>query len=179
MIASAYIIPTGDEIRDGTVLDLDCPKILAELVRLNPGITVTRVPPVVDVEANIVSAMERCLEKGAELIVLVGGSGGGHRYSDTLGKDFTHSAMEDWLDRRTSHEIYGKNGHLWSKLVCGTKGKCLVVNVPGPIREASAAIEAFVRSVREGGGIRRINDAMSQAVFEQYPQDKVENDVQL
>lgn len=173
MISHAFIIPTGNEIKDGTVLDLDCPKIMEELVRLNPEMVVTRLAPVVDVEENIVETMQSCVERGADLVVLVGGSGGGHRFSETLGKDYTHSAMERWLDRRVSHQIYGKNGHMWSKLICGRKGDCLVINVPGPLREAAAAIKAFTGSMREGLDLRGINDAMSEAVLAQYPQDKV------
>lgn len=176
MISKAFIIPTGNEIKDGTVLDLDCPRIMEQLVRLNPEMVVTRLAPVVDVEANIVETMQNCLDERAELIVLVGGSGGGHRFSSTLGKDYTHSAMELWLDSKTAHEIYGKNGHMWSKLVCGTKGDCLVVNVPGPLREAVAAIGAFAAAVRESRDIERINGAMADAVYAQYPQDKVQRD---
>ncbi|WP_300692935.1 molybdopterin-binding protein [uncultured Oscillibacter sp.] len=173
MISKAFILPTGNEIKDGTVLDLDCPKILEKLVKLNPEMVVVRQAPVVDVEKNIVEAMRRCVEDGAELIVLVGGSGGGHRFSPTLGKDYTHSAMEQWLDRKSARQIYGKNGHMWTNLVCGMKGDCLVVNVPGPLREAEAAIEAFAQSVEAGRDIPAINRAMTEAVFAQYPQDKV------
>lgn len=173
MIKTAYLIPTGNEILDGTVLDLDCPALLQELVRLAPAMCVTRLSPVVDVEDNIVATMQRCLDGGAELIVLVGGSGGGHRYSDTLGKDYTHSAMELWLDEKTSRRIYGKNGHMWTKLVCGRKGSCLVINVPGPLREAKAAIGAFAGAFAAGGSLDEINRAMTMAVYEQYPQEKV------
>ena len=76
MIGRAYIIPTGDEIKNGTVLDLDSPRIMESLVRLNPEMVITRLAPVVDVEANIVDTMQRCIDGGADLIVLVGGSGG-------------------------------------------------------------------------------------------------------
>lgn len=179
MISKAFLIPTGNEIKDGTVLDLDCPKIMEQLVRLNPEMEVTRLSPVVDVEERIVETMQICLKNHADLIVLVGGSGGGHRFSETLGKDFTHSAMEMWLDQKVAHEIYGKNGHMWSKLICGKKGDCFVVNVPGPLREATAAAKALVESLRESGDIHVINTAMSDAVFQQYPQEKVERNVEL
>ena len=53
-----------------------------------------------------------------------------------MGKDFTHSALERYLDEKSSREIYGKNGHLWCKLICGKKGDTLIVNVPGPYQEA-------------------------------------------
>ena len=36
VINRAFIIPTGDEIKNGTVLDLDSAKIMESLVRLNP-----------------------------------------------------------------------------------------------------------------------------------------------
>ena len=78
-----------------------------------------------------------------------------------------------WLDRKSARQIYGKNGHMWTNLVCGMKGDCLVVNVPGPLREAKAAIEAFTKSVEADGDIFVINQAMTEAVFAQYPQDKV------
>lgn len=172
MISKAMIIPTGNEIKDGTVLDLDCPRIMEELIRLNPEMVVTRLAPIVDVEETIVETMQTCWEAQADLIVLVGGSGGGHRFSETLGRDYTHSAMEMWLDRKVSYEIYGKNGHMWSKLVCGMKGACFIINVPGPVMEASAAIKAFVQSMREGGDIRQINQNMARAVMAQYPQGK-------
>lgn len=179
MIFNAFIIPTGNEIKDGTVLDLDSPKIMGELVKLNPEMMITRLAPVLDVEDNIVETLQGCLDNRADLIVLVGGSGGGHRFSETLGKDYTHSAMELWLDQKASHEIYGKNGHMWSKIICGKKGGCFVINVPGPIREAAAAIEAFVQSVRESQDIRYINKAMSEAVYRQYPQEKVDRNVEI
>lgn len=166
---NAYIIPTGNEIMDGTVLDLDCPEIMRILVKLEPCCRVTRVAPVLDEENRIIDTIASCVAQGADLVVLVGGSGGGHRHSATLGKDYTHSAMERWLDEKYSRPIYGKNGHLWSKLVCGRKGSCLVVNVPGPLREARAAMEAFAAAYGEGLSIDELNDAMARAVFLQYP----------
>lgn len=176
MISRAFLLPTGGEIRDGTVLDLDCPRIMEQLVRMNPEMVITRLAPLLDVEENIAAAMQRCVDEGAELIVLVGGSGGGHRFSDRLSEDYTHSAMERWLEQKTSKQIYGKNGHMWTNLVCGTKDGCLVVNVPGPLREAAAAIEAFVKSAGEPPDIFAINQAMTEAVLAQYPQDKVHRD---
>lgn len=169
MIGNAFIIPTGDEIKNGTVLDLDCPEIMRALVALSPDCRVTRLPPVSDRENNILEAIAQSARQGADLIVLVGGSGGGHRHSKTLCEDYTHSAMELWLDEAYARPIYGKNGHMWSKLVCGRKDNCLVVNVPGPFREAKAAIEAFAASYAANGTLREINDTMAYAVLEQYP----------
>ena len=178
MIGKAYIIPTGDEIKDGTVIDLDCPEVMKTIVRIAPDARVTRVSPVIDEEGKILAEMEGCLSEGADLIVMVGGSGGGHRYSETLGKDFTHSGMEKWLDEKTATPIFGKNGHMWSKLVCGRKDGCLVINVPGPVKEARAAIEAFAEAGAGAVSVRDIdihlvNKAMAKAVLEQYPKSEV------
>ena len=49
MITRAFIIPTGDEIKNGTVLDLDSARVLESLVKLSPEMVVTRLAPVVDV----------------------------------------------------------------------------------------------------------------------------------
>ena len=99
----------------------------------------------------------------------IGGSGGGHRYCSTLGKDFTHSALERYLDQRCSREIYGKNGHLWCKLICGKKGPTVIVNVPGPFQEAKAAMVACLKALAEEGGVEDICKAMAEAVYAQYP----------
>jgi len=102
-------------------------------------------------------------------VVLIGGSGGGHRFSRTLADDYTHSGMEKILEDKTVSSLYGKNGHLWSRLVCGVIGKTIVFNVPGPYREASAAMEA----VYQIGAVSRanltdINHSMAEAVRSCY-----------
>lgn len=165
----AYIIPTGDEIAAGTVLDLDSPEVMRVLLRAFPRAQVVRIPPVTDTLDGIIEALNGCLREGAELIVLIGGSGGGHRYVKTLGQDFTHTALEAWLEERAVREIWGKNGHLWSKLICGRREGTLVINIPGPFTEASAAIQAFVRVYARGGSLEELNAAIVAAVIDQYP----------
>jgi len=167
MIKSAVIIPTGDEIRSGVVQDTDSAEVMRQLVKLNPEIEVTRISPVNDEEEIIRRTILKMAEK-AELIILIGGSGGGHRFSPTLGKDFTHTALEDILPHSTSSQLFGKNGHLWCKLVCGRLENTLVINLPGPFTEAQAAMEAFCRSV-QSDDLTSINKAMAQAVMAQYP----------
>lgn len=39
---SVYILPTGDEIRSGIVLDLDAPEIVGQMVKAFPQAEVTR-----------------------------------------------------------------------------------------------------------------------------------------
>jgi molybdopterin biosynthesis enzyme len=167
MIKYAVILPTGDEIRSGIVQDTDSSEAMRLLVKLNPEIEVTRKSPINDDEQSIKKAVEEA-GKYADLVVLIGGSGGGHRYSDTLSKDFTHTALENVLEKSVNSQLFGKNGHLWCKLVCGYINNTLVVNLPGPFVEAKAAMEAFCMSVKSND-IEVINKAMAEAVLKQYP----------
>ena len=137
------IIPTGDEIIDGTVLDTNSPAIISSLLKMEPLCEIHRNAPVSDDLDAICAAVEVWIKRGVSLVVIIGGSGGGHRFSNTLSEDHTHNALESLLDEKVSREIWGKNGHLWCKLVCGKKGEALVINVPGPHVEAKAAFEAF------------------------------------
>lgn len=166
---TAYIVPTGDEIRDGIVLDLDSVELMNQLLRYDPQLEVTRISPLLDVEEEILKKVKCLAEKEPWLIVLIGGSGGGHRYSSTLGKDFTHSALERYMNVCAKHEIYGKNGHMWTKLLCGKKGGTTIINVPGPFVEAKAAFSAYLEAEQRGASLDETAYAMAQAVYEQYP----------
>ena len=167
MIDTATIIPTGDEIKAGIVFDTDSAAVVQQLVRYNPEMQITRIAPVTDEEDKIEQAIRKAAAV-SDLVVLIGGSGGGHRYSSTLGKDFTHTALEAMLSPSASRQLFGKNGHLWSCLVCGRLGDALVLNLPGPFVEASAAIKAFVKNAASDN-LETINAAMAEAVRKQYP----------
>jgi len=164
-----YLLPTGDEIQSGVVLDLDTPELVGQLLRAFPTAEITRLRPLSDREEAIVARLRELLDRQPDLIVLIGGSGGGHRHSATLGKDFTHSALEECLEHRSTREIYGKNGHLWSKLICGKSENTLVLNVPGPLAEARAAMTAFLKVFVLGADTEAICQAMADAVLNQYP----------
>ena len=168
-VKTAYIIPTGDEIREGIVRDTDSPELMRQILAFDPTMEVTRLSPVVDREDAILRTIQEVMERHPALVVLVGGSGGGHRFSKTLGKDYTHSALEQYLTQCSWHEIYGKNGHMWTKLLCGEKDGAVLINVPGPFVEAQAAIRAFLEAWGRGLELDQISRAMAQAVFEQYP----------
>ena len=172
LIHSALILPTGDEICSGIVTDTDSPEVIRMLVKQYPSCEVTRRSPICDAEDMIVKALERASSASFDLIVLIGGSGGGHRHCATLSHDYTHSALESCLDDFESTQIYGKNGHLWCNLVCGMIGKSLVINLPGPYREASAAMAAFLTAIAEDpADLKQINKVMSTAVLNQYPKN--------
>lgn len=166
---SLYIIPTGDEIRNGTVLDLDSVEIMSQMLKFDPEATVTRVCPILDNEDAILTAIQEIVQQSPTLIVLIGGSGGGHRFSNTLGKDYTHSALTRYLQSSAEHTIYGKNGHMWCRLLCGSVHNTTILNVPGPFVEAKAAFAAYLKAAADGCTIEQISRAMAEAVFEQYP----------
>ena len=165
----AIVVPTGDEIKNGLVLDTDTPEIIRQLIRRFPNIQTLRMPPIADDEADIETELHNMLKLSPDLVVFVGGSGGGHRYSPSLGRDFTQSALEKQLEFKAVREIYGKNGHLWCKLLCGQKGGAVIINVPGPYTEAKAAMEAFICSYTPEADLNRINQTMAQALLAQYP----------
>lgn len=164
----AAILPTGDEIASGIVLDTDSPMAEKVIRLICPACQIRREPPVPDRQEDIRSRILKAAGE-SDLVVLIGGSGGGHRYSTTLACDYTHSAMEEILKEYAATSLYGKNGHLWSRLVCGRLGKTLVFNLPGPFREAEAAIQAFAAVWQAGDhGLSELNRAMAQAVADQY-----------
>ncbi|ONI47162.1 hypothetical protein AN644_01335 [Candidatus Epulonipiscium fishelsonii] len=169
-----YVIPTGDEINDGTVLDLDSGEIMTQILKRYPQSEITRVAPICDVQKSIIERLDKLSQENPSLIVLVGGSGGGHRHSESLGKDFTHSALVEFLDESFCREIYGKNGHLWSKLICGKKSNTTIINVPGPFVEAQVAIKEFVANF-EDQSLEETVHQMALAVYSQYPADKVQS----
>lgn len=169
MIYKAVIIPTGDEIKSGIVLDTDSPMIMQILLKMNGSCNIVRNEPIEDVENNIIECIKSYVVQKVDLIILIGGSGGGHRYSNTLGKDYTHSALESLLTEKYSYGLYGKNGHMWSKLICGTLENTAIINIPGPFQEAKAAMEAFKCAYEEDNNdLKLINEKMADAVKCQY-----------
>ena len=169
MISKAIIIPTGDELRAGIVLDTDSPMIMQVLLSMNGSCNITRNEPLLDSENIIIDCIKGYVLNKVDLIILIGGSGGGHRYSSTLGKDFTHSSLDMILEEKYFSELYGKNGHMWSKLICGTIGNTVVINVPGPYQEAKAAIEAFKKAYeKDNKDLKQINIDMTEAVKAEY-----------
>ena len=173
----AFVMPTGDEIQNGIVVDCDSPEIMGQLIRRFPEIEVTRLAPLRDGEETIKEALKQVLTAAPDLVVFIGGSGGGHRHSPSLGMDYTQSALESFLSTKAVREIYGKNGHLWCKLLCGKVEETWVINVPGPFAEAKAAMEAFLHSYSPAASLSEVNEAMALAVYAQYPAKTVEKAV--
>lgn len=167
--STIFLIPTGDELIAGTIIDTDSPMILAALLDLTPNATITRHAPVRDDEATIIASVRQSVAASADLIILIGGSGGGHRFVPELGKDYTQSALERILTDKHTTELYGKNGHLWCKLLCGRIENALIINLPGPYDEAHAAIKVFAQAWATGSrDLAAINQVMAEAVQSCY-----------
>lgn len=149
LINKAVIIPTGNEILSGIVVDTNSPAIMQIILENYPKCEITRLTPVMDKEREILKVIDKHVNNSNELVIIIGGSGGGHRYVDTLAEDYTHSALSRYLEDFSAREIYGKNGHLWSKIVCGKKGSTIVINVPGPYVEAIAATKTLISCIKE------------------------------
>lgn len=169
MIQRAVIIPTGDEVKDGTIIDTDSPMIREALQRLHPECSIEIAEAIADEPGLIQERIMTAVNLAADLIVLIGGSGGGHRHNPSLSKDFTHSVLDELLPDAPSGSLYGKNGHLWCRLVCGQIGQTMIINVPGPFVEARAAMEAFAASYKiTPDDFKAHNQQMLQAVSRQY-----------
>lgn len=169
------VIPTGDEILNGIVLDTDSPQIKSLWLENHPDDIVTITEAVSD-DGEIIAAKIMEAAADADIIVMIGGSGGGHRHDQSLGKDFTHTALDRLLDPKAFKSIYGPNGHMWCRLVIGFVAGAVVLNVPGPFTEAKAAFTAFRDICEEDGipktadeaAIKRINESMADAVIKTY-----------
>jgi molybdopterin biosynthesis enzyme len=161
------IIPTGDEVCNGLVIDTNSPAMMAAVVEHFPCCRVVRTAPVADSQQEIVQEILR--RPDSDLILIIGGSGGGRLYDPSLAVDVTHHAVEQLLPDPAVQEIYGFNGHLWSRLVVGRIGNTLVANVPGPHTEAVAATRALLAALVEGMKPAQAAKAMAQAVLATYP----------
>lgn len=169
MIRHAVIIPTGDEVRDGIIVDTDSPMIREALLRLNAECAVEITTAIADETRLIRETILSAADHAVDLIVVIGGSGGGHRHSASLSQDFTHSTLDELLPDAPSGSLYGKNGHLWCRLVCGQIGRTMILNVPGPFVEARAAIDAFINSYKNApDDLETHNQQMLKAVSRQY-----------
>lgn len=172
MLSKVSIIPTGNEILSGIVTDTNSPAIMQLILEKYSECEATRLRPIIDKEIDIVKAIDKCVKNKDNLVIIIGGSGGGHRHVSTLSEDYTHSAMLSYLKEYSAREIYGKNGHMWSKIVCGKKDSTFLVNVPGPYVEAIASVktlmECFINNIKDED---IICEKVAKTVIANYPSD--------
>lgn len=166
----AVVIPTGDEIVDGTVRDVNSPAIENALRAAYPGCRVVHTPPCRDRGDDIRSALEDALVGSPDLVIFIGGTGGGGTCAPALATDLTSNTVADRLPGAEATELRATNGHLLSKIVVGRQGQTTVMTVPGPHVEAVAAVRAAVDGLlEECTDPRQLCRRMAQAVLQQYP----------
>ncbi|MFP4579952.1 MAG: molybdopterin-binding protein [Candidatus Sumerlaeia bacterium] len=168
------ILPTGDEIQSGIVADTNSPAIAELVTRIFPDLEPVILKAAADSEEDLESIFGRIIKEGYALCIPIGGSGGGRRFDPRLSKDCTHEVMESTLDRIAFREIYGSNGHLWSRLVVGQAGDTYFFNVPGPWAEAIPAAEAGLRwfAKEDSTDLDGWVETVAAAVRAQYPNQK-------
>jgi len=175
MIDRAHILPTGDELVSGCVADTSSPAIASVLQTVFPWCHIRCLPPVRDSETHIISQIDRSLAAGIDLLVVSGGSGGGHRHLPELAMDLTHSALTRRFPEAAHRDIYGSSGHLWCRVVAAECDGALILSVPGPHVEAVSAIEAAVQALDRGRkDLADLAEALVQGVLQSYPPDAVE-----
>lgn len=167
-VNKVVIVPTGDEVYNGVVLDTNSPALMAMVLEKFPQACIQRITPVIDNLDAICQTIKRY--ETCDLIIVIGGSGGGKKFDADLAADETHIALDSMLTRKAVKEIYGFNGHLWSRLVVGCmRENCLVANVPGPYTEAVAAGKALLEAIAAGVDLTVIAEQVASAVLAQYP----------
>jgi hypothetical protein len=88
-----------------------------------------------------------------------------------LAEDCTSDTLLGCLAPVESAALEGDNGHLLSRLVAGRMAECLVVTVPGPQAEATAAARAVAECLGQGTAeLRVVVERMAEAVLGTYPQ---------
>lgn len=170
LLEKVSIIPTGNEIYNGVVIDTNSPAIMELVLEDFPKCEIIRSKPVIDKENKIIERIDNFVNEDRDLVIIIGGSGGGHRFDPSLAEDYTHGAMIKYLTKYTAMEIYGKNGHLWSKIVFGQKNNTMITNVPGPYVEALAATEILMSHlINNITDYNKICQGMAKAVLNNYP----------
>jgi len=163
------IIPTGDEICEGILIDTNSPKIIARLIEKYPTASIKRNKPVRDKKKLITKAINQSVQKNYQLILTVGGTGGGGKSTKSLANDYSHESILKLASDYETISIYGYNGHLWSKIVVALIKNSLIITLPGPQIEALAALDAALNSINEPLDKRKICDNIANAVINKYP----------
>ena len=66
------IIPTGNEIFNGVVIDTNSTAIMQMILEDFPRCEITREKPVIDDEIKILEKINFCVEKSSNLIIIIG-----------------------------------------------------------------------------------------------------------
>lgn len=163
------LIPTGGEVASGVIVDTDSPAIMQLALERWPGCLVKRLPPESDDEGMIASSIRNEVGLGSQLVIVIGGSGGGHAFAATLAPDVSHRGIKQVFPDASAAEIWGSNGHLFCEMLAARHDAGWVINVPGPLPEAVAACKAAMDAIVGGVEPEQIVQRMADAVVAQYP----------
>lgn len=169
IVESMSLVPIGDEVAAGIIVDTDSPAIMQLALERWPGCTVKRLPPCRDLKSEITEVVREEIARGSQLVLVIGGSGGGDRFDAALAPDMSHSAIRRLFPEAATSQIWGSNGHLFCEMTVAAHGGGWAVNVPGPQLEAVAAAEAAMDAIIAGLPIHDVVRKMAEAVARQYP----------
>jgi molybdopterin adenylyltransferase len=139
---TAAVVTVSDSCTQGRRVDLSGPAV-AELLAAN-GFTVVEEAIVPDEHEQIADALRRCCES-ALLVVTTGGTG-------LAPRDVTPEATREVCDRVLDGlaEVMRAEGRKETPFaalgrgVCGSRGRCLIVNLPGSPRGAATSLKALL-----------------------------------
>jgi molybdenum cofactor synthesis domain-containing protein len=139
----AAVLTVSDKASRGERVDTAGPAVVAILAR--HGIEVGQTAVVPDEQDEIADLLETLSDGGEDLIVTTGGTGLALR-------DVTPEATLEVIDRevRGMAELMREAGRRYTPMaalsrgVVGTRGKTLIVNLPGSEKGAGESLEAIV-----------------------------------
>ena len=141
----AVVLTISDSGAIGQRIDASGPEVVAALVALNAEIVATEIIP--DERELIASRLRHFADSTpANLIITTGGTGLSPR-------DVTPEATRDVIDREAPGlgEVMRAEGvkitplAALSRAVCGTRGRTLIINLPGSVRGARENLAAVSR----------------------------------
>ncbi|MBL8206247.1 MAG: MogA/MoaB family molybdenum cofactor biosynthesis protein [Blastocatellia bacterium] len=141
----AVVLTISDSAARGARKDLSGPAVVAELQTINVEMVATEI--IADERAQIAERLCFYADRGsAGLIVTTGGTGLSPR-------DLTPEATRDVIEREApglaelmrAESLKITPLAALSRAVCGTRGKCLIVNLPGSVRGARENLAAITR----------------------------------
>lgn len=146
-IIRAVVLTISDSASRGEREDLSGPAVVAELQALKAEIIATEILP--DEREGIAARLRYFADAGvANLIVTTGGTG-------LAPRDVTPEATKDVIEReapglaelmRAESLKITPLGAL-SRSVCGTRGRTLIINLPGSVRGARENLAAIARAL--------------------------------
>lgn len=145
MEIKAVVLTISDSATRGERIDQSGPAVVAELAALRAGIIATEIIP--DERIQIAARLRHYADSNmANLIITTGGTGVALR-------DVTPEATRDVIEREVPGlaELMRAEGvkitplAALSRAVCGTRGRTLIINLPGSVRGARENLTAIAR----------------------------------